>query len=114
MQMLIKGNLLLYTASLIRTEYVIPAKAGIQRNTGFRVKPGMTNGIRFMSSCINDQSGAALVVALIMMILLTLIGLASTFTSTLELKLSGNKRGSTDAFYAAEGGGQVVLANIAN
>jgi creatinine amidohydrolase len=54
---------LLYTASLITTKQVIPAKAGIQapslrkqgtrcRNTGFRVKPGMTNWITLMSSCV--------------------------------------------------------------
>jgi len=43
---------LLYTASLITADDVIPAKAGIQENTGFRVKPGMTNCTRFMSSCI--------------------------------------------------------------
>ena len=51
---------LLYTASLITTEDVIPAKAGIQENTGFPrikygaglVKPGMTNRLKFMSSCI--------------------------------------------------------------
>jgi hypothetical protein len=34
---------LLYTASLITTKHVIPAKAKIQKNTGFRVKPGMTD-----------------------------------------------------------------------
>ena len=61
-----------------------------------------------------SQSGLALVVALIMMIVLTLIGLASTFTSTFEIKLSGNKRASTDAFYAAEGGVQATLANSGN
>ena len=61
-----------------------------------------------------DQSGAALVIALIMMIVLTLIGLASTFSSTFEMKLSGNKRGSTDAFFAADSGVQVILANIQN
>ena len=35
----------------IRSEVVIPAKAGIQlRNTGFQVKPGMTNkGKRFLT-----------------------------------------------------------------
>jgi hypothetical protein len=43
----------LYTATLIPAKAVIPAKAGIQEITGFRVKPGMTNTIRFMSSCIN-------------------------------------------------------------
>src|SRR4030042_518611 len=63
---------------------------------------------------LKDQSGAVLVIALIMMIVLTLIGLASTFPSTFEIKLSGNKRGSTDAFYAAEGGVQATLANPAN
>jgi len=41
----------LYTASLITTKSVIPAKAGINRGTGFRVQPGMTNRIRFMSLC---------------------------------------------------------------
>jgi hypothetical protein len=51
---------------------------------------------------MKDQSGAALVVALIMIVVLTLIGLASTFSSTFEISLSGNKRLSTDAFYNAE------------
>ena len=63
---------------------------------------------------LKDQSGAALVVALIMIIILTLIGLASTFTSTFEIKLSGNKRSSTNAFYTAEGGTQSVLVNLTN
>jgi Tfp pilus assembly protein PilX len=61
-----------------------------------------------------DESGAALVIALMMMIVLTLIGLASIYASTFELKLSGNKRGSTEAFYAAENGVQTVVANIEN
>jgi Tfp pilus assembly protein PilX len=63
---------------------------------------------------LKDQSGAALVVALIMIIVLTLIGLASTFTSTFEIKLSGNKRASTDAFFATDAGLQSVRANQAN
>jgi type IV pilus assembly protein PilX len=61
-----------------------------------------------------DESGVALVIALILMVVLTLIGLASTFSSTYEMKLSGNKRGSTDAFYAADSGVQVTTANIKN
>src|SRR5512136_2663601 len=67
-----------------------------------------------MKTIIRDQSGAALVIALLMMITLTLIGLGSVFTSTFEIKLSGNKRGSTDAFYAADSGVQVLIANIKN
>jgi hypothetical protein len=61
-----------------------------------------------------NQSGAALVIALIMMIVLTLIGLASIFTSTFEMKISGNKKGSTNAFYRADGGIQVVTARPEN
>ena len=49
-----------------------------------------------------DQSGTALVVALIMMVVITLIALASSYTSIFEMKISGNKRGATNAFYGAE------------
>jgi hypothetical protein len=31
---------------------VIPAKAGIQEETGFRVKPGMTYWIKLISPCV--------------------------------------------------------------
>ena len=63
---------------------------------------------------LKDQSGAALVIALIIMIVLTVIALASSFTSIFEIKLSGNKRGTTDAFYTADGGVQAVLPVITN
>ncbi len=63
---------------------------------------------------LKNQSGVALVVALIMLVVLTLIGLAATFTSTFEAILSGNKRGATDAFFAADSGVQVAIANIEN
>jgi len=70
--------------------------------------------IRRTHAILQDQSGIALVIALLMMIMLTLIGLGSIFTSTFEVKLSGNKRGSTNAFYAADSGIQVIMANIDN
>jgi hypothetical protein len=63
---------------------------------------------------LRNESGAALVVALLMIVILSLIGLASSSTSTFEIKLSGNKRGATDAFYTADGGSQSVLANLVN
>jgi type IV pilus assembly protein PilX len=66
------------------------------------------------NAILKSQSGAALVIALIMMIVLTLIGLASIFTSTFEIKISGNKRCTTDAFYSADSGVQVVKANVDN
>ena len=61
-----------------------------------------------------NQSGAALVIALIMIIVMTLIVLAASFTSNFEIKLAGNKRGATDAFFAADSGVQVVMANLNN
>jgi len=66
------------------------------------------------NSILKNQSGAALVIAMVMMIVLTLIGLASIFTSTFEIKISGNKRGSTDAFYSADSGVQAVVARVEN
>jgi Tfp pilus assembly protein PilX len=55
-----------------------------------------------------------LVIALIMMVVLTVIALASSLTSMFDIKLSGNKRGMTDAFYVADGGVQAVLPRISN
>jgi hypothetical protein len=63
---------------------------------------------------LKEQSGAALVIALIMMVVLTLIGLASTFTSIFEAKLSGIKRESTAAYYAADAATQAVFNNDVN
>ena len=63
---------------------------------------------------LKDQGGVALVIALIMMVVLTLIGLASAYTSIFEIRLSGNKRGATDAFYGADSGVQVAASNLAS
>ena len=63
---------------------------------------------------LEDESGVVMIVALFMILVLTLIGLASTSNSTFEIKLSGNKRGATDAFYTADGGAQSVMADLSN
>jgi hypothetical protein len=63
---------------------------------------------------LKNESGVALVVALLMIVILSLIGLASSSTSTFEIRLSGNKRGAADAFFTAEAGSQAVIANTAN
>ena len=41
-------NIILYTTQLIAPKGVIPAKEGIKKNTGLRVKPGMTSRISLM------------------------------------------------------------------
>jgi len=63
---------------------------------------------------LQSQSGAALVIALIILVVLTAISLSSSITSITEIKLSGNKRGNTDAFYTADGGIQATIANLTN
>ena len=63
---------------------------------------------------LGNQSGVALVVALLMIVMLSLIAIASSSNSTFEIKLSGNKRGSTDAFYTADGGAKSVLPDVTN
>ena len=55
------------------------------------------------NTILRKQSGTALVVALIMMVVITLIALASSYTSIFEIAISGNKRGKTDAFFQADG-----------
>jgi Tfp pilus assembly protein PilX len=54
-----------------------------------------------------DERGIAMVVALVILLVLTLIGFSSINTSTFESSISGNERTGTDAFYAAEAGLQV-------
>lgn len=66
------------------------------------------------SLLVRNQSGAALVIALIILVVLTVISLSSNIMSITEIKLSGNKRGNTDAFYTADGGVQAAMANLVN
>lgn len=49
-----------------------------------------------------NEKGTALLVALIMLLLLTLIGLAAITTSNIEVQISGNQRLSNTAIYSAE------------
>lgn len=51
---------------------------------------------------LREENGVALIIALIMLLILTLIGVSSISTTTFETKISGNERVGTDAFYASE------------
>ena len=61
---------------------------------------------------LRNENGVALIIALIMLLILTLIGISSINTTTFETKISGNQRMGTDAFYASEAGVQVGLNQI--
>jgi len=51
---------------------------------------------------LRDEKGVALVVALVILLVLTVIGFVAISTSTFEANIVGNERIGTDAFYAAE------------
>ena len=53
---------------------------------------------------LHNQRGAALITALVILALLTIIGLAATNTSTLETMISATEKTHSEAFYAAEAG----------
>jgi len=56
------------------------------------------------SSILRSERGFALVIALLILLVLTLIGISAINTTTFETSISGNERVGTDAFYAAEAG----------
>jgi hypothetical protein len=58
------------------------------------------------------ERGAALITALVILTLLTLIGLAATNTSMLETMISSSERSHTEAFYVAEAGIEHLRRNL--
>jgi Tfp pilus assembly protein PilX len=60
-----------------------------------RLAPGVYAG---------NERGVALILALVMLSLLTILGAWALDTSSTDLKIAGNYRGAQYAFYAAEGG----------
>jgi hypothetical protein len=61
---------------------------------------------------LKNEKGVALIIALLMLLVLTFIGINSISTTTFETNISGNERVGTDAFYASEGGFQVALNQV--
>ncbi len=53
---------------------------------------------------LKNEKGVALIIALIMLLVLTLLGLSAVSTTIHETKIAGNERVYNNAFYAADGG----------
>jgi len=66
------------------------------------------------SLILRDQKGTALVVAMILLLILTLIGVSSVSSSLFETKISGNNRFGEAAFYAAKGGVELGINRLPN
>ncbi len=56
------------------------------------------------NTIINNERGYALIVAILVLALISLIGYAAVRTSTVELQISGNEQQIANNFYDAEGG----------
>ncbi|NIS59767.1 MAG: hypothetical protein GTO13_03390 [Proteobacteria bacterium] len=64
---------------------------------------------------MGNERGVALVVAVLVMITATFLGVAAVMTSDIEIRISGNQRSSEKAFYAADAGidsGVAFLLNL--
>jgi hypothetical protein len=53
---------------------------------------------------INSQDGAALLIAVLILLILTVLGVYAVTTSTLETKITGFHKWHVEAFYAADAG----------
>jgi type IV pilus assembly protein PilX len=68
-----------------------------------------------MTSIVNNQQGSVIVLAMVILVLLTIIGIAATNTSTTEVQISTNALLHNIAFYTADSGieaGRAALNNI--
>jgi len=61
-----------------------------------------------VSICANEK-GSALVLALLILVLLTLMGISATTTSTVGIQMAGGEKFYEMAFYSAESGWQRAL-----
>ena len=62
-----------------------------------------------MVSNFNNEKGSALVLALLILVLLTLMGISATTTSTVGVQMAGSEKFYDMAFYSAESGWQRAL-----
>ena len=65
--------------------------------------------INLIASICANEKGSALVLALLMLVLLTLMGISATTTSTVEIQMAGGEKFYELAFYSAESGWQRAL-----
>ncbi len=53
---------------------------------------------------IGSEEGSVLIVALVMLVMLTLLGVSATRTSTIEIRIADNERNYQRTFYVANAG----------
>jgi len=68
--------------------------------------------LKTVRSTARSEKGIALVVALLLLLVLTLLGMSSVRTTNIETVISGNERMGNTALYASEAGIQVGLHQL--
>jgi hypothetical protein len=61
-----------------------------------------------MKQIRNNEQGFVLILALVMLVVLTIIGIAATNTTIIELQISGNDKTAQMAFYGADAGNELA------
>jgi len=61
---------------------------------------------------LENETGSVLLVAMLILIVLTLIGIAATNTSTIEIQIAGNEKSYKQAFYSADAGVSWALVSL--
>ncbi len=61
---------------------------------------------------LRNDTGSALIIALLILLVLTLLGINAINTTTFETAISGNERARVEAFYAAEAGIEEALSRL--
>ena len=70
----------------------------------------MNTSLRFLAGVRSRQRGAALVVALVLLMILTVLGISGMTTATLQLTMAGNAQFHQQAFQAAETGLAIAIS----
>lgn len=78
-----------------------------------RVRQGITAMVHSMRASVSNERGMVLVLAVFMLVLLTMIGLASMMTSTTEIEIAASEKFHKLAFYETETGHTIANEIIA-
>lgn len=61
-----------------------------------------------------DEGGSVLILGMLMLVVLSLLGIAATRTSTVEIQIAANERTYQEEFYVAESGWKEAVAFLNN
>ena len=63
---------------------------------------------------IKDENGSVLILSMLMVMMLTLVGIAATTTSTIEMGIAANERAYKDNFNRSEAAAMIGAQEIEN